>query len=155
MLTAKTPAKKAFWETQERNAMKPGPSHRKAKKALTVATALTGVTAGAAGLLPGTAAYAATSGYQIKITMGAQVTRASFCGQTVKDVIRCVSAFNQTDATAFSVPFTELGIVRTFVAQSTTLHYGGPTIGNHSAPCAISGPFGTKVWFANAKRVSC
>lgn len=53
--------------------MKAGPSRRKAKKALTVATALTVVTAGAAGLLPATAAYAASGGWKVKITMGAAV----------------------------------------------------------------------------------
>jgi hypothetical protein len=136
--------------------MKAGPSRRKAKKALTVATALTGVTAGAAGLLPATAAYAASGGWKVKITMGAAVTFATFCGNDLKNQRRCESAFNPTSARLSSVPFTDGGVVRTYTPQQVvTLQYGGPSIGVHSTQCLIPPGGGTVTWFANGQRVTC
>lgn len=135
--------------------MKPGPSHRKAKKALTVATALTGVTAGAA-LLPATAANAASTGWKVKITMGAAVTHAQVCGTDRKSQFVCETASNFTGTEVFSVPFTDNGIIKTFLPQQQVrFSYSGPTIGLHDVGCVLPGGGGTMIWFANAKRYSC
>ena len=136
--------------------MRKGSACPRAKKALTVATALTGVTAGAAGLLPATAANAASTGWKVKITMGGAISAAAFCGVTVKNQTRCESARNLTGNEVFSVPFTDSGLMRTYTGQQVvTLVYGGPTLGSHSTECLLPPGGGTIVWFANAKRVSC
>jgi hypothetical protein len=136
--------------------MKAGPARRKAKKALTVATAMTGVTAGAAALLPATDAYAASGGWKIKITMGGAVTHAAFCGFDLKNQFRCESANNPTSGKIFSVPFTDGGVVRTYLPnQSVTLTYSGPSIGFHSGTCMLPKGGGTEIWFANGSRFSC
>jgi hypothetical protein len=126
------------------------------KKALTVATALTGVTAGAAALLPATAAYASGGGWKINITMGAAVSQAHVCGYDLKDQFRCESAFNPTGARLSSVPFTDGGVVRTFLPQQQVrFSYSGPTIGFHDVGCVLPGGGTQMLWFVNANRYSC
>lgn len=135
--------------------MKSGSVRPRVRKALTVATAFAGAAAGATAFVP-TAAHAVTGGWQIKITLGARVSKASVCGTDAKGVFVCEQASNHTGMTRNSVPFTVNGVMKTFPGpQFLDLAYSGVTVPFTQFDCPIAAGSGTMLWSATAKGHNC
>jgi hypothetical protein len=136
--------------------MKTGIDRSKVKKTLTVATAITGVTAGATAFLPTAAAHAGTGGWVIKVTLGARIQFASAFGTDLKGSMVTEKASNYTASERFSIPFTENGVQRTFAGpQLMYFEYGGAGVSTHFVGCPIPAGSGTMVWKATVHGFSC
>jgi hypothetical protein len=126
------------------------------KKALVVATAITGGVAGAAAFLPTTPAHAVTGGWQFEVTMGGRITWAAIYGTDRQDNYVSETAVNDTGQVRYSVPFEQNGVQRTFPGpQSIFFSYGGPTVGRFSYLCPVNAGSGTQIWSAAVKTHNC
>jgi hypothetical protein len=136
--------------------MKTGIDRPRVKKALSVATALTGVTAGAA-FLPTTAAHASTPrGWTIRITMAARIKHASVTDTDVSGNYITEMASNPTGAKDKSVPFALNGVQYAFGGpQLLYLEYSDPGVSAHLVGCPIAPGSGIQTWRATPTTFSC
>jgi hypothetical protein len=128
----------------------------KTRKALAVATAITGAAAGATVVLPTTAAHAVTGGWMIDVTMGGRISWATVSGTDRQGNYVTETASNNTGAIRYSVPFEQNGVKRTFPPpQSLVFRYGGASVGSFYFACPIPKGSGTMIWSAAVKTHNC